>query len=156
VTVFRFNLETLLKYRTMIEEKAVLEFSDKIRVLEKEKGILEDITWQRGAVMLQFLEKQRGDLRAADVSTFISYLHELKRKQQEQDAIVRRAAAEAEQKRRALVEAMKKRKVMETLKEKKFQAYRSDRRLKEFKEMDEIGIIGHGKKGSREEMDYRS
>ncbi len=154
--MFRFNLETLLKYRTMLEEKAVLEFSEKVRVLEKAKGILEDITRQRGAVLLQFLEKQRGDLSAADVSNFVSYLHELGRKQQEQDSVVRRAAAETEQKRRALVEAMKKRKVMETLREKKFQAYRSDRRLKEFKEMDEIGIIGHGKKESREEMDHRS
>jgi len=154
--VFRFNLETLLKYRTMLEERAALEFSEKVRVLEKEKKILEDITRERGAVMLQFLEKQRGDLSSADVATFVSYIHELKRRQQEQDAIVRRAAAETEQKRRALVEAMKKRKVMETLREKKFQAYRSDRQLKEFKEMDEIGIIGYGKKGSREEMDHRS
>jgi len=156
VTVFRFNLETLLKYRTMLEERAVLEFSERARVLEREKKVLEDITSQRGAVMLQFLEKQRGDLSSADVATFVSYIHELKRRQQEQDAIVRRAAAETEQKRRALVEAMKKRKVMETLREKKFQAYRSDRQLKEFKEMDEIGIIGYGKKGSREEMDHRS
>ena len=154
--MFRFNLETLLKYRTMLEERAVLEFSERARVLEREKKVLEDITRQRGAVMLQFLEKQRGDLSSADVATFVSYIHELKRRQQEQDAIVRRAAAETEQKRRALVEAMKKRKVMETLREKKFQAYRSDRQLKEFKEMDEIGIIGYGKKGSREEMDHRS
>jgi len=154
--VFRFNLETLLKYRTMLEERAVLEFSERARVLEREKKVLESITRQRGAVMLQFLEKQRGDLSSADVATFVSYIHELKRRQQEQDAIVRRAAAETEQKRRALVEAMKKRKVMETLREKKFQAYRSDRQLKEFKEMDEIGIIGYGKKGSREEMDHRS
>ena len=154
--MFRFNLETLLKYRTMLEERAALEFSEKVRVLEKEKKILEDITRERGAIMLQFLEKQRGDLSSADVSTFVSYIHELKRRQQEQDTIVRRAEAETEQKRRALVEAMKKRKVMETLREKKFQDYRSDRQLKEFKEMDEIGIIGHGKKGSREEMDHRS
>ena len=154
--MFRFNLETLLKYRTMLEERAVLEFSERARVLEREKKVLESITRQRGAVMLQFLEKQRGDLSSADVATFVSYIHELKRRQQEQDAIVRRAAAETEQKRRALVEAMKKRKVMETLREKKFQAYRSDRQLKEFKEMDEIGIIGYGKKGSREEMDHRS
>ena len=154
--MFRFNLETLLKYRTMLEERAVLEFSERARVLEREKKVLEDITRKRGAVMLQFLEKQRGDLSSADVATFVSYIHELKRRQQEQDAIVRRAAAETEQKRRALVEAMKKRKVMETLREKKFQAYRSDRQLKEFKEMDEIGIIGYGKKGSREEMDHRS
>ena len=154
--MFRFNLETLLKYRTMLEERAVLEFSERARVLEREKKVLEDITRKRGAVMLQFLEKQRGDLSSADVATFVSYIHELKRRQQEQDVIVRRAAAETEQKRRALVEAMKKRKVMETLREKKFQAYRSDRQLKEFKEMDEIGIIGYGKKGSREEMDHRS
>jgi flagellar protein FliJ len=153
--MFRFNLETLLKYRTMIEEKAVLEFSEKVRVLEREKGILEDISRQRGAVMLQFLERQRGDLSAADISTFVSYLHELKRKQQEQDVVVRRCAAEVEQKRRVLVEAMKKRKVMETLKEKKFQAYRADRGLREFKELDEIGVIGHGKKRSHEEMDRR-
>ena len=154
--MFRFNLETLLKYRTMLEERAVPEFSERARVLEREKKVLESITRQRGAVMLQFLEKQRGDLSSADVATFVSYIHELKRRQQEQDVIVRRAAAETEQKRRALVEAMKKRKVMETLREKKFQAYRSDRQLKEFKEMDEIGIIGYGKKGSREEMDHRS
>ena len=154
--MFRFNLETLLKYRTMLEERAVLEFSEKVRVLEREKKVLEDITREQGAVMLQFLEKQRGDLSSGDVSTFVSYIHELKRRQQEQDTIVRRAEAETEQKRRALVEAMKKRKVMETLREKKFQDYRSDRQLKEFKEMDEIGIIGHGKKGLREEMDHRS
>lgn len=154
--MFRFNLETLLKYRTMLEERAVLEFSEKARVLEREKKALDDITRQREAVLLQFLEKQRGDLSSADVSAFVSYIHELKRRQQEQDAVVHRAEAETEQKRRALVEAMKKRKVMETLREKKFQVYRSDRQLKEFKEMDEIGIIGHGKKGLREEMDRRS
>ncbi len=140
----------------MLEERAVLEFSEKTRILEREKKALEDITRQRGAVLLQFLEKQRGDLSSADVSSFVSYIHELKRRQQEQDAVVRRAEAETEQKRRALVEAMKKRKVMETLREKQFQAYRSDRQLKEFKEMDEIGIIGHGKKGLRKEMDHRS
>jgi len=154
--VFRFNLETLLKYRTMLEERTMLEFSEKARILDREKKSLDDITRRRGAVLLQFLEKQRGDLSSADVSAFVSYIHELKRRQQEQDVVVRRAEAETEQKRRALVEAMKKRKVMETLREKKFQAYRSDRQLKEFKETDEIGIIGHGKKGLREEMDRRS
>jgi flagellar FliJ protein len=153
--MFRFNLETLLKYRTMIEEKAVLEFSEKGRVLEKEKGVLEDINRQRGAVMLQFLESQRGDLSAADISAFVSYLHELKRKQQEQGAVVSRCAADVEQKRKVLVEAMKKKKVMETLRDKKFQAYRADQGLREFKELDEIGVIGHGKKRSREEMDRR-
>ncbi|HOD35796.1 MAG TPA: flagellar export protein FliJ [Syntrophales bacterium] len=154
--MFRFNLETLLKYRTMLEERTMLEFSEKARILDREKKSLDDITRRRGAVLLQFLEKQRGDLSSADVSAFVSYIHELKRRQQEQDVVVRRAEAETEQKRRALVEAMKKRKVMETLREKKFQAYRSDRQLKEFKETDEIGIIGHGKKGLREEMDRRS
>jgi len=154
--VFRFNLETLLKYRTMLEERTMLEFSEKARILDREKKSLDDITRRRGAVLLQFLEKQRGDLSSADVSAFVSYIHELKRRQQEQDVVVRSAEAETEQKRRALVEAMKKRKVMETLREKKFQAYRSDRQLKEFKETDEIGIIGHGKKGLREEMDRRS
>ncbi|HOX93442.1 MAG TPA: flagellar export protein FliJ, partial [Syntrophales bacterium] len=134
----------------------MLEFSEKARILDREKKSLDDITRRRGAVLLQFLEKQRGDLSSADVSAFVSYIHELKRRQQEQDVVVRRAEAETEQKRRALVEAMKKRKVMETLREKKFQAYRSDRQLKEFKETDEIGIIGHGKKGLREEMDRRS
>ncbi|MGB4548473.1 MAG: hypothetical protein WBI10_06100, partial [Syntrophales bacterium] len=87
--MFRFNLETLLKYRTMIEEKAVLEFSEKVRILEKEKGVLEGINRQRGTIMLQFLESQGGDLSAADISTFVSYLHELKRKEQEQEAVVR-------------------------------------------------------------------
>ncbi len=154
--MFRFNLETLLKYRTMIEEKAVLEFSEKVRILEKEKGVLEGINRQRGTIMLQFLESQGGDLSAADISTFVSYLHELKRKEQEQEAVVRRSAAEVEQKRKALVEAMKKRKVMETLRDKRYQAYRADQGLREFKELDEMGVIGHGRKRSREEMDRRS
>ncbi|HPC73933.1 MAG TPA: flagellar export protein FliJ [Syntrophales bacterium] len=154
--MFRFNLETLLKYRTMIEEKAVLEFSEKVRILEKEKGVLEGISRQRGTIMLQFLESQGGDLSAADISTFVSYLHELKRKEQEQEAVVRRSAAEVEQKRKALVEAMKKRKVMETLRDKRYQAYRADQGLREFKELDEMGVIGHGRKRSREEMDRRS
>jgi flagellar export protein FliJ len=105
--------------------------------------------------MLQFLESQRGDLSAADISAFVSYLHELKRKQQEQGAVVSRCAADCEQKRKVLVEAMKKKKVMETLRDKKFQAYRADQGLREFKELDEIGVIGHGKKRSREEMDRR-
>ncbi len=153
--MFRFNLETLLRYRAMIEEKAVLEFSEKVRDLEREKEVLEGIGRRRGTVMLQFLERQRGDLSAGDISAFVSYLHELKRRQQEQDAVVRRCSAEVEQKRRALVEAMKKRKVMETLREKKFQAYRSERGLREFKELDEIGVIGHGQKRSREEVDHR-
>lgn len=153
--MFRFNLETLLKYRAMIEEKAVLEFSEKVRDLEREREVLEEIGRRRGTVMLQFLERQRGDLSAGDISVFVSFLHELKRKQQEQDAVVRHCSAEVEQKRRALVEAMKKRKVMETLREKKFQAYRSERGLREFKELDEIGVIGHGKKRSREEVDRR-
>jgi flagellar FliJ protein len=154
--MFRFNLETLLKYRTMIEEKAVLEFSEKVRILEKEKGVLEGISRQRGTIMLQFLESQGGDLSAADISTFVSYLHELKRKEQEQEAVVRRSAAEVEQKRKALVEAMKKRKVMETLRDKRYQAYRADQGLREFRELDEMGVIGHGRKRSREEMDRRS
>ena len=154
--MFRFNLETLLKYRTMIEEKAVLEFSEKVRILEKEKGVLEGISRQRGTIMLQFLESQGGDLSAADISTFVSYLHELKRKEQEQEAVVRRSAAEVEQKRKALVEAMKKRKVMETLRDKRYQAYRADQGLREFKELDEMRVIGHGRKRSREEMDRRS
>jgi flagellar FliJ protein len=154
--MFRFNLETLLKYRTMIEEKAVLEFSEKVRILEKEKGVLEGINRQRGTIMLQFLESQGGDLSAADISTFVSYLHELKRKEQEQEAVVRRSAAEVEQKRKALVEAMKKRKVMETLRDKRYQAYRADQGLREFRELDEMGVIGHGRKRSREEMDRRS
>ena len=154
--MFRFNLETLLKYRTMIEEKAVLEFSEKVRILEKEKGVLEGSSRQRGTMMMQFLESKGGDLSAADISTFFSYLHELKRKEQEQEAVVRRSAAEVEQKRKALVEAMKKRKVMETLRDKRYQAYRADQGLREFKELDEMGVIGHGRKRSREEMDRRS
>ena len=151
--MFRFQLEPLLNYRKMIEERITLEFSDRLRNLEEQKALLASLEGQEAELLAKFKDMQGGAFHAVDARLFASYFDHLKERRRAQQEAVSRAGEETEAKRNELSEAMKKRKAIEILKERKFAEYREDRMRKEFKELDELGITGHGKKSVTEKMD---
>ena len=150
--MFKFKLQALLDYRKGIEERHLVEFSDKVRRLEAEKGILEELKRERLALIGQLVKMQERRLSATDISLYHSYIHYIKDTQATQEGVISEAANEVENKREELLDAVKKRKVIEILKQKKLAEYQADIINRERKELDEVGIFRFIKRVKIEEI----
>ncbi|MFB3925576.1 MAG: flagellar export protein FliJ [Syntrophales bacterium] len=152
--MFLFKLQSVLDYRKTLEEKCLVEYSDSLKYLEKEKNILETLKRRKEVLMNQFLKMQEGDLNSSEIASYVSFIRHMTDKERGQQAAVRKAEEVVEKKRVELLEAVKKRKVMENLKERKKEEYRSEVEAKERKEMDEFGITKFQSKVESEETDH--
>lgn len=152
--MFRFKLESVLNFRQMIEERASLAFSEKIRELAKEQKALKELKEREAMILVRFLGMQKGAFSSADMALHLSHFNYLKEKQVEQEACVDRLNGEVEEKRRELTEAMKKRKIMEILKGKELAQNRKEAAQQEAKALDEMGIIKFGKRSTNEKIDH--
>jgi flagellar FliJ protein len=152
--MFRFKLEPVLNFRQMIEERASLAFSEKIRELAKEQKTLDALKERESMVVIRFLRMQKGAFSTADMALHLSHFNYLKEKQVEQEACIGRLTGEVEEKRKELTEAMKKRKIMEILKEKELAQHRKEAAQHEAKALDEMGIIKFGKRSANEKIDH--
>jgi flagellar protein FliJ len=139
--MFTFRLQSVLDVRQVLEEKALVAFSDEHRRLAQEKQVLAALRRERVSHVDQLRETSHRSLRADQVSMLVSYLDILRKKIAAQQQVVHQATLAVETKRAELLDAMKKKKVMERLKEKQLAEFRREMGVRERRDLDEMAVL---------------
>ncbi len=143
--MFHFRLQSLLQYRKQIEDKLVLEFAEIKKRLGQEKEALEKVMRKQASLTTKLENMGKGNLCAANVSVYLSYIRQMKEQQDSRKKIIGKIEKELEAQRQVLLDASQKRKILETINEKKLTEYKLDLIRREQKELDEAGILRAGK-----------
>jgi len=138
--MFVFRLESVMNCRKSAEEKALTEFSDEKRNLEKEQQQLVRIQEHKVSLIGQLRDMRKDALKADEIALFMDYIRQVQARQTDQENVVRQATERVSLKREALLAALKDRKIMEALKARKLQEYIAESDKAERKQMDETAI----------------
>jgi len=142
--MFRFRLQTVLEYRTILEERMLLRFSEAARLLEKEKNKLELLTQEKLNLFDTLKSLQKNATPVEKITMLVRYIEELKEKENGQRTIISEVSVDLEEKRKDLLESVQKRKMLEKLKEKNLEEYQQSLADFDRKVMDEMGITRFG------------
>jgi flagellar protein FliJ len=149
--MFNFALQPLLEFRRSLEERILLEFAGKTRQLETEKEKLDRIMQKRAFLINRFIQMQRSEMKADDVSLLFSWLNKIREDEQRQTDMVLKIAVELEGKRKELLTAVKKRKIIEVLRDRQMEEYKQNMTRKERERLDEFGIVQYAREESKED-----
>ncbi len=137
---FVFNLQPLLELRERIEDEKKRDFAQGMAERDRRLGYLAACEGELGSSLAKLRSRiMRADPRAMeDAFAEVTFLRN-------QVLAAKVAVAEAEQRlqglREALLAATKDKNVLEKLKERRLEAYREARRLREEEEMDDANVI---------------
>lgn len=135
---FRYELEALLKIRTIEEEKALQELGKiltKINQATQEVQTLENQYQKEIAKFNEVSNINQNILAFQNFTLFLNRLQETKNKVQNYIESLR---PELEEKRKKVLEARRNKKILEILKEKKLEEYKKELKKIEEKELFEI------------------
>lgn len=151
--MFYFRLQSILDYRKQIEEKQALELANIKNRLDREQKTLNKVQKERATLTAKLENIGKSSLCAANVSVYFSYIHRMKKQENDQKEVIGKVEKELEAQRQAFVNASQKRKILATVKEKKLAEYKLELIRREQKELDEAGILRAGKGVKIEETD---
>ncbi len=151
--MFHFKLQPVLDYRKMLEEKLMTEYADIRNRLDTDMAILARLRSEVSGLISELKEKGKGNLNAAEVSFYLSYINRMRGEGKKQEEVVCNTNRELEDKRGELSAAASKRKVLEILKDKKIEEYRDLLNSREQKELDEAVILRSGRGTESEKAD---
>lgn len=138
--MFRFSLETLLKFRRLQEDACARELriaSDELRDAEYQLARLQQSQQEHER---QWLAIEQQGISSVEISLHRQYALHLDQNMRAQNIQVAEIKAKVEVKRRELIEKMKQRRLLERLKEKKFQEYLVAEYRTERKQIDELAV----------------
>ena len=136
---FKFNLENLLKVRSMHEEQAQLHLAHSIKLLETEQLRLKELHQFAVSAREEWQQAMQKNRPVDDYILYSSYLKKLTVQQDLQQLEIEKAIQFNNECRLAYYEALKKRKIVERLKEKKRQLHYQAMLADEQKFLDELG-----------------
>ena len=123
--MFKFRLESVLKYRQFLEDQKLAVLAEKTRIFEEARAKARELKQLRS----QYFEAMREESAKEDVSiTYLSfyqsYIFFLDRSIERQNQVVARALAVMQAAQQELIEAKKQKEVMLRLKERALEKYR--------------------------------
>lgn len=137
--MFRFRLETILRYRGQIEESEKRELG-KIRfqlsAAENEKVRSIESVHESGMELDK--KKAAGSFTPEDFFLHYEFVEGTKKKVEKQNRIIKKIEERAKAQRGKVVDAMRKRQVLSTLKSHKYQDYLMDENRAEQNFLDEV------------------
>jgi flagellar FliJ protein len=143
---FRFRLQRVLDVRDRVRDEARQELVAKNAARDEAVRVLGDLQ----AELLRERLQEGGTYSASDLLLMRDFQERLAEAIEQQQVLVQKAEAEAEQAREAYVAASKDVKSIEKLKEKRIEEYTEAVLKEEGAELDELTVQRHGKdKGSR-------
>ncbi len=142
--MFKFRLQTVLEYRTILEERMLLRFSEATRRLDEEKNRLELLIRERFNLVAALKNLQENATPVEKITMLVRYIEALQEKENLQRNIILEIAAEVEEKRKDLLESVQKRKMIEKLKDRNLEDYQRSLADYDRKVMDEMGITRFG------------
>lgn len=142
---FKFRLQSVLFFRTSLEEKAQLALSRAQRLLEEHRQRLEQLTEERQTMMADLEQRKQGAMTASLYALYVEGLLVKEREMVDQADTVAGQERVVETSRQELARRMQDRKVMDRLKEKDYQLFVADTLQREQKQSDEQAILRYGK-----------
>ena len=137
---FRFNLETVLRYRGIIKDRCQREFAAASRRVEEERRRGEDILRERGDIQDEIVKAFQEHSPFQSIIASYRTADSLARSAVESAKRRRELEIEAEKSRQALVEASRDKEVMESLKERRREEFRRDQERQQQALLDEMSI----------------
>ena len=135
---FVFQMESMLRLKSRIEDQKKQEFAKALQRVEEEKAVLEKFFRDKSDA----INKLKGDINIRispiDFGLTNRYIEFTKEKIVIQKGVIIKVEQLLEQARLELVEATKERKMLDKLKEKKFEEYIDEEKKQEQKMVDEI------------------
>lgn len=140
--MFKFKLETVLKYKIRLEEEAVKEYKlKKKEILECEHRI-EDLNKKLENSKKE--SKKKLDINMMRI--YANYIHSLESSIEKERQLLNTLLSQLKIIEEKMFEAKKERKILEKLKEKKYMEYLREENLKDQKFLDEIASIAENRK----------
>jgi flagellar FliJ protein len=144
--MFNFKLQTILDVRKTLEDKAVSEFSEQRRALQKEKEAFNSIRLQKKELIDTLREIQGKKVNIVEITINSESIKRYQQDESVQKERVKEAKVKVNIKREELFEATKKRKAMEVLKTRQFEEYQFGVNLLERTAIDEMSIVRHNRR----------
>ncbi len=138
--MYRFNLQVVLDYRKLIEERLQIELSHAERSLEQAKQVLFSYERKKSSCAGELKRIEEKEINIDTALLYRNYLKEIRIKISEQKDAVAKLKIDADKKLEELLKASKKKKILEKIKEKDRATYVMDQEKKERIIMDETGI----------------
>ncbi len=139
--MFKFPLQTVLEYRTILEERILIRFSEAVRRMEKEQNRLDVLVQKRVDLVGTLKDLQESRTSVEKIAILFRGIEKLHEEEKGQREILSEASVDVEAKRQDLLESVKKRKMLETLREKNLEDYERSLADLDRKVMDEMGIL---------------
>lgn len=120
---YRFNLESVLKHRRLVEESLQKDLAIlKISLIDENERL---ITYEDSRVKLleELQQIQKKGTTTSDVLLYLPFIEQVSKDIDRQKERVLKLEKQVEQNRKDLLEATKKKKALQKLKEKAFKAY---------------------------------
>ncbi len=135
---FRFNLDSLHKYRGSLEEMSMREFSLGLkRFRDGQSGVLR-LREERRRLSNEIDRIRESNDKRLELALYTTYITDLKELIKEKEAELKTLKKELDNKRLALIEVMKDRKVLDVMKEKSLAKHTLQSMRAEQKIMDDI------------------
>ena len=138
--MYRFNLQVVLDYRKLVEERLQVELSQFERSLEHAKQILFSYERKKSSCAGELKRREEKEIDVDTALLYRNYLKGIRIKIREQRDAVAKIKIDVDKKREELLSATKKKKIMEKIKEKGRATYVVEQGKKERIIMDESGI----------------
>ncbi len=137
--MFQFRLDTILRYRTQIEDGEKRELGKIYSELAVETNKKDKCIGDAKQSGLDLDEKKAtGNFSSGDFFLYDNFIEGMKRRVGRQNRVITQIEERVEKQREKLVEAMRKRQIFSTLKSHKYQEYIVEENRSEQKFLDEI------------------
>lgn len=142
---FIYSMQNILNLKEKLEEQKKAAFGLAKSKLDEEQNKLDNLYMKKNHYQLQLIECFSSHLDLMNIKKNEEALKVVQIKIEQQCIVVKQAERQVELARIQLTEAMKERKTHEKLREKAFEAFKSEVLHEESKEVDELVSFKYGK-----------
>lgn len=135
---FRYNLEALLKYRSVREDERKKDLAFATMAAEQVRLEISNVHAEIERARAEIRDRAVGSITAAELLRYSAYTSGVQCKLERLHAVLAEKEKIREEKRQLFIEARKERRAIEILKEKKFAEYRKNLGREEAKLVDDI------------------
>jgi flagellar FliJ protein len=138
-------MQAILDVRKALEEKNILELSERRRELQKETENLERIQHLKSELIDALRSIQGGKVPLSEIAMQTAHIKIRQQQEKVQQENVRDTKIKLDTKRDELLDATKKKKAMEIYKARHFERYTAAANCRERTMLDELVIAGHNR-----------
>ena len=145
---FKFRLQSIMEVRKTEVDLAQRDFHEaKSRETKEENRLLSMKELITQAIQSRYDIQKAGGVVGENLQSIQTFIRGQKIRVQTQEKILNGLQKITEDKRLILVEAMKNLKTLETLREKRLDDFKRALKKREIKQLDELIVMGHGRRG---------